>query len=346
MKKSTDFLRKRPKLCKKRSKFIFLTNFISPRIVVKQGIACCCSSITDENEEIIDGIITGHAYVVVETLTLNGGPSAGTNLIKLFNPWGEGEWEHEWADASELWDDYPDLRPVIADDGLFFMTFEDFRECFARITFARNKNHFQELDCFNSTGVNYSRIQSEFSGNNGIQSGQETLGEKTTNYKFVEIEDDIKQENLFTFIKNQDETRELIVSVEQKNIRSNSENPVSLGFFIVENDATESPFGDIHSFVADCGKFRPGCVCRRMKGLSSGEYKLVVRGFKKNAECGFVIRIFEQICELPDTKVMSKSVMKSCLSRKKLKAENGDSVVIGCHKGGCEAAFLEKHETL
>ena len=74
--------------------------FHIPRIVVKQGIACCCASITDENEEIIDGIITGHAYVVVETLTLNGGPSDGTNLIKLFNPWGEGEWEHEWADDS------------------------------------------------------------------------------------------------------------------------------------------------------------------------------------------------------------------------------------------------------
>ena len=247
--------------------------------------------------------------------------------------------------TSELWDDYPDLRPVVADDGLFFMTFEDFRECFDRITFARNKSNFQELDCFNSSGVNFSKIQSEFSGNNGIQSGQETLGEQITNYKFIEIEDDITQDNLFTFTKNQDENSELIISVEQKDIRANSEKPVSLGFFIVENDAIESPFGDIHSFVADCGKFRPVNVCRRIKGLKTDAYKLVVRGFKKNVECEFVVRIFEQICELPETKVMSKSVMKSCLSRKMVRTENGAAVVIGCHKGGCKAAFLAKHET-
>ena len=91
----------------------------------------------------------------------------------------------------------------------------------------------------------------------------------------------------------------------------------------------DSPFGQIYNFVADCGKFRPGNLCRRLKGLKKGHYKICVRGFRKQAECDFVVRIYEQIREISESGMMSKQVMKSCLSRKRIKSEYGESVVIG-----------------
>ena len=50
-------------------------------------------------------------------------------LMKLRNPWGKVEWKGDWSDRSYLWTDA--LRNAVgghsvADDGIFFMAYEDF----------------------------------------------------------------------------------------------------------------------------------------------------------------------------------------------------------------------------
>jgi hypothetical protein len=51
-------------------------------------------------------------------------------LLHIRNPWGEGEWTGPWSDNSPLWEQYPDIKnelyDVNADDGVFWMAFEDF----------------------------------------------------------------------------------------------------------------------------------------------------------------------------------------------------------------------------
>ena len=54
-------------------------------------------------------------------------------LIKLRNPWGKGEWKGDWSDSSHLWT--PELRHQLGlvdeDDGIFFMSYEDFQKYFS-----------------------------------------------------------------------------------------------------------------------------------------------------------------------------------------------------------------------
>lgn len=54
-------------------------------------------------------------------------------LVKLRNPWGSGEWNGDWCDASPLWTE--ELRNQVGfdgnrDDGIFWMDFNDFKEVF------------------------------------------------------------------------------------------------------------------------------------------------------------------------------------------------------------------------
>lgn len=76
-----------------------------------------------------DGLVDNHAYSVIDAH-----PNvAGTNicLFKVRNPWGEGEIEEGYFDDDGPgWDDYPqvktEINPVAADDGIFYLTKEEF----------------------------------------------------------------------------------------------------------------------------------------------------------------------------------------------------------------------------
>ena len=49
-------------------------------------------------------------------------------LVKLRNPWGEGEWKGDWSDSSPLWNDALKKKfgVEVGDDGEFHMSFEDY----------------------------------------------------------------------------------------------------------------------------------------------------------------------------------------------------------------------------
>jgi len=75
------------------------------------------------------GLIGGHAYSV-----LSAYEGDGLKLVKCRNPWGQHEWNGDWSDKSSLWT--PELKKklnyVDADDGSFWMTFDDFKKCYSR----------------------------------------------------------------------------------------------------------------------------------------------------------------------------------------------------------------------
>ena len=53
----------------------------------------------------------------------------GLQLIRIRNPWGQGEWTGKFADEDEAWDDYKGLKEklnyVFRDDGTWWMRYED-----------------------------------------------------------------------------------------------------------------------------------------------------------------------------------------------------------------------------
>ena len=57
----------------------------------------------------------------------------GNKLVKLRNPWGQGEWKGRWSDGSPEWTD--EIKAALgsaesAADGQFWMDFNDFLMCF------------------------------------------------------------------------------------------------------------------------------------------------------------------------------------------------------------------------
>lgn len=85
------------------------------------------------------GICGSHAYslLAVYQLAFDGesytrveaGEEYTHRVVKLRNPWGQGEWKGEWSDEDEKWT--PDLKEALGftgqvEDGIFFMPWEEF----------------------------------------------------------------------------------------------------------------------------------------------------------------------------------------------------------------------------
>lgn len=50
-----------------------------------------------------NGLMTQHAYSVTGLARVRG-PLGDTPLVRLRNPWGEGEWTGPWSERSWEWD--------------------------------------------------------------------------------------------------------------------------------------------------------------------------------------------------------------------------------------------------
>lgn len=93
-------------------------------------------------EEASHGILQNHAYSVLMAVEV-----AGFKLLKVRNPWGQGEWTGDWSDSSETWTEHPEVRSALernplADftlepDGTFWMSFDDFVKAYNKIYICR-----------------------------------------------------------------------------------------------------------------------------------------------------------------------------------------------------------------
>lgn len=68
----------------------------------------------------------------------------GLRLCKIRNPWGNFEWKGDWSDNSDLWTDEMKSRVSYtnADDGSFFMSWEDTCHYFSRFSVNRYRDNY------------------------------------------------------------------------------------------------------------------------------------------------------------------------------------------------------------
>lgn len=113
-------------------------------------------------EEMLDnvGLVAGHAYSVIQAREVKG----GFRLLQLRNPWGSFEWKGDWSDKSKLWKKHKDVAKQVnfvdADDGAFWMSFEDFIRVYTRINI-----------CDRTTARDWSLDVNENEGSCGIAKG-------------------------------------------------------------------------------------------------------------------------------------------------------------------------------
>ena len=93
------------------------------------------------------GLVSSHAYSVLNVYYLNY-EGKNIKLIKLRNPWGEKEFNGQWSDNSLMWND--ELKKLvnfdgIRDEGIFYMSYEDFIEYFSTVEILNIKKGYETI---------------------------------------------------------------------------------------------------------------------------------------------------------------------------------------------------------
>jgi len=96
----------------------------------------CCGTKSGSDTNDTDGIVDGHAYTILDVVANAGGTEF--NMVKVRNPWGKGEFKSgKWDDDGPGWEEYPDvkdaLKPVQANDGVFWVEMDEFFQYFHSI---------------------------------------------------------------------------------------------------------------------------------------------------------------------------------------------------------------------
>jgi len=84
------------------------------------------------------GLSPGHAYTVLGVHELEG-PRGKEKVVRLRNPWGNGEWNGDWSDSSSKWSSSTKLKMshIKKDDGDFYMGYNDFIKYYVTMGFAK-----------------------------------------------------------------------------------------------------------------------------------------------------------------------------------------------------------------
>ncbi|CAM9267912.1 unnamed protein product, partial [Choristocarpus tenellus] len=111
----------------------------------QKGAMCCSIAGNKLEAQRNDGLIELHSYSLLRCVELHG-----QKLIQMRNPWGaRGEWKGAWSDNSSQWRTSPlikaALKPGQANDGRFWMSWEDFREVWTEITICARSRDASDL---------------------------------------------------------------------------------------------------------------------------------------------------------------------------------------------------------
>ena len=130
-------------------------------------VTCDITLTNDTNLDYLSkmGLVTNHAYTVIDTAKLKNPNGTVTNLLKIKNLWGTNEWLGDWSDGSKKWtEDYKkQVKLQEKEDGIFWMAFEDFLQFYTSThicqvhddyTFTSKKFPVSTDDAYNMVKIN------------------------------------------------------------------------------------------------------------------------------------------------------------------------------------------------
>ncbi|XP_040207248.1 calpain-13-like [Rana temporaria] len=101
------------------------------------------------NIELQNGIVQGHAYTVTDGLQIDYN-NRTEDIVRVWNPWGQGEWNGRWSDRSPQWDRVqPELRRrlnVERNDGEFWMSCQDFMQNFSQVNICNHTPTYLDFE--------------------------------------------------------------------------------------------------------------------------------------------------------------------------------------------------------
>uniref|UniRef100_A0A8C6LJS2 Calpain-3 n=1 Tax=Nothobranchius furzeri TaxID=105023 RepID=A0A8C6LJS2_NOTFU len=231
----------------------------------------------------VTGLVKGHAYSVTAVDEVR--------LVRLRNPWGQVEWNGPWSDNSKEWttlskDEKDKLQHQSAEDGEFWMSFEDFKKNYTKIEICNLTPDALEDDKIHkwTVSVNEGRWVRGCSAG-GCRNYPDTFWTNPQYRLRLLEEDDDPDDNEVgcTFV----------VALMQKNRRKERKmgaNLFTIGFAIYEQHMQKDFFLFNSSKARSKSYINLREVTQRFR-LSSGEYVIIPSTYEPHQEGDFILRL-------------------------------------------------------
>uniref|UniRef100_A0A3B3VCJ3 Calpain catalytic domain-containing protein n=1 Tax=Poecilia latipinna TaxID=48699 RepID=A0A3B3VCJ3_9TELE len=262
------------------------------KLLCRAGRSRTFMSCTTTGDRLPNGLVPGHAYTVtgLKEVTLQ---ETTVNLVRLWNPWGHGEWIGDWSDKSPLWRSVSTKERekclTVENDGEFWMSLEDCCRYYNNIEICGMRPDFLDEDpaCHWKTSTYENRwVAGTTAG--GYINHKETFW---TNPQY----------RIKVYGKpNSSQTKNTLVSLMQKPDKRNRclAQLFFIGFIIFEVNMflQEFPasFFSSHRPVAQTRKLMKSREVTEFLTLKPGEYVIVPCTDKPNQTASFLLTIFSR----------------------------------------------------
>uniref|UniRef100_A0A8C9TED8 Calpain 6 n=1 Tax=Scleropages formosus TaxID=113540 RepID=A0A8C9TED8_SCLFO len=270
------------------------------------GVVSCsikvrtCAAFTRETRT-PGGLVKGHAYSVtaVRKVRLGRGVLALLKperlpMIRLRNPWGKTEWNGPWSDSSEEWKKVGNMEReamgiTVADDGEFWMEFDDWCE------------HFTDVDVCRV--VNTSLLSLRKTWSEAVRFGSwskhaDALRNRSggcVNYRRTFLQN---PQYVFDVVKEEDE---VLISLQQRDMKLHRPvgqgDNLTIGFALFKVELNRE--FRMHNIVTQQNVATSAYVNSRTvfmrKTLPEGRYVIIPSTFEPNALGDFMIRIYTDV---------------------------------------------------
>jgi hypothetical protein len=261
------------------------------------------------------GILSGHAYGILDVREQDG-----LKMVKVRNPWGSTEWKGKYSDEDDFWKSEANLKKwdhSLADDGTFWMCYDDFVTHYKRIYICRIPPADMPSQCF----------AGEWKGKTAVGCSNNPLWYKNPQFVFTVPEDDFDM--IFS------------LSCPDSRMPGYSKCDVAKSFTLFklpagatavnDDDQAEKILSPIHNYSRDNAAEIT---------LDKGTYAIMPMTFDQGVEMEFWLRIYsekeieikssEGTAGYPDTMVMPVILpgggSRTQVNRKKKKGPSNDSV--------------------
>ncbi|KPP73508.1 calpain-3-like, partial [Scleropages formosus] len=247
------------------------------------------------------GLVKGHAYSVTGVEECKKGEQKETRirLVRLRNPWGQVEWNGPWSDNSKEWlsiskAEKEKLQQQNAEDGEFWMSFDDFKKNFTKIEICNLTPDALEDDKIHkwTVSVNEGRWVRGCSAG-GCRNYPDTFWTNPQYRLRLLEEDDDPDDN--------EVACSFVVALMQKNRRKDRKlgaNLFTIGFSIYEMHGNkqhmQKDFFLYNASKARCKSYINLREVTQRFRLPPGEYIIVPSTYEPHQEGEFILRVFSE----------------------------------------------------
>ncbi|XP_053916847.1 calpain-13 isoform X2 [Cuculus canorus] len=241
-------------------------------------MGCSTSGQLKRNIMLKNGIVQGHAYTVTGAVKIRY-KNGWKHIIRIWNPWGHGEWKGPWSDGSSQWDHVePKYRETLLrnkDDGEFWMSCENFREQFSWLYICNSTPVFLDFGDQHCTTWSVERHVSLWSPVRATGRNNYSPGAVSTNMQY--------------FIKVPDydpKTYNVVISLMRKHAADQQDaKRLNIGFLITgENSKVLKESFSVTRDVTNCFTLSPGTYAVIPATTENQEFEFLLRVFMKTQD--------------------------------------------------------------